>query len=212
VTLHLDHGSPEVVLQALELGFTSAMFDGGDLPYEENVRLTRALCQAAHRAGAAFEAELGEVPRLGISGAPAILTAPQQAAEFVARTGVDALAVSLGSVHAMQRKEAELDLDRLEAIRAVVDVPLVLHGSSGVTDSSLLEGIQRGLCKVNVATQLNAAFSAAIRAHLAEHPGNVDPRKYLGPARLAMQAQVRERMDVFGVTGQAAHLWEEGRP
>lgn len=204
VVLHLDHGSAGDVLQALALGFTSVMFDGGDLPYEENVAQTRDLCAAAHEMGASFEAELGDVPRADVPGMETgALTDPEQAADFVTRTGVDALAISLGSVHALKQKEVSLDFDRLDRIRAAVCVPLVLHGSSGVLDESIREGIRRGLCKVNVATQLNGAFTRAVRCYLAEHPDDVDPRKYLAPARLSMKEQVKERMRFFGVSGKA---------
>jgi len=205
VVLHLDHGSYAEVLQALALGFTSVMFDGSDLPFEENIARTRELCSAAHEINACFEAELGEVPRAGIPGAEeGELTDPAQVAEFAGRTGVDALAVAIGSVHALKRKEVALDFARLDAIRAAVSVPLVLHGSSGVLDDSICAGIRRGLCKINVATQLNGAFTRAIREYLAEHPDDVDPRKYLALARLSMAEQVRERMRLFGVAGKAA--------
>lgn len=204
VVLHLDHGQETEIYQALALGFTSVMFDGSDLPFEENVTHTRTLCAAAHEAGACFEAELGEVPRAGLPEAPeGRLTDPDQVAEFVARTGVDALAVSVGSVHALKRKEVKLDFVLLNAIHARVNIPLVLHGASGVMDESICEGIRRGLCKVNVATQLNGVFSSALHSHLSDHPDEVDPRKYLGLARQAMQEQVRERMRLFGVSGKA---------
>lgn len=203
VTLHLDHGEEMEIYQALAVGFTSVMYDGSDLPLAENIAHTRALCAAAHEIGACFEAELGEVPRAGLPDAPeGRLTDPDQVAEFVASTGVDALAVSIGSVHALQRKEVMLDFTLLDAIHARVAVPLVLHGASGVMDESILAGIQRGLCKVNVATQLNGVFTGAVRGHLLQHPEDIDPRKYLGPARQAMLDQVCERMRLFGVSGK----------
>jgi fructose-bisphosphate aldolase, class II len=205
VVLHFDHGKQVDILQALGLGFTSVMFDGSELPFEENVARTRELCEAAHESGACFEAELGEVPRAGVPGMEeGELTDPEQVAEFVERTGVDALAVAVGSVHALKRKEVQLNFVLLDAIRAVVSVPLVLHGSSGVLDESICEGIQRGLCKVNVATQLNGSFTRAVRDYLQAHPDDVDPRKYLNPARHAMAEAVRERMRLFGVSGKAA--------
>lgn len=204
VILHFDHGNVTDILQALALGFTSVMFDGSDLPFEENVARTRELCEAAHECGACFEAELGEVPRSGIPGEEeGELTDPRQVAEFVERTGVDALAVAIGSVHALKHKEVALDFARLDAIRAAVGLPLVLHGSSGVLNESIQEGIRRGLCKVNVATQLNGAFTRAVREYLTAHPDDVDPRKYLAPARQQMVEQVRERMRFFGVAGKA---------
>ncbi len=203
VVLHLDHGGELDLIQALGLGFTSVMFDGSYLDFDENVRTTRRLCEIAHDAGAAFEAELGEVPRAGVPGEEeGELTDPAQVAEFAARTGVDALAVAVGSVHALKRKEVALDFERLNAIHAAVDVPLVLHGSSGVLDESISEGIRRGLCKINVATQLNGAFTRAVRDYLTGHPDDVDPRKYLAPARASMVELVRERMRLFGVSGK----------
>jgi fructose-bisphosphate aldolase, class II len=204
VVLHLDHGGEMDLLQALGLGFTSVMFDGSDLPFEENIATTKRLCEIAHEVGAAFEAELGEVPRAGVPGEEeGQLTDPAQVAEFAARTGVDALAVAVGSVHALKKKEVALDFTRLDAIHAAVSVPLVLHGSSGVLDTSICEGIRRGICKVNVATQLNGVFTQAVREHLAAHPDNVDPRKYLGQGRTRMVEQVRERMRLFGISGKA---------
>jgi fructose-bisphosphate aldolase class II len=205
VVLHLDHGGELDLLQALAMGFTSVMFDGSHLPFEENIQTTRRLCEIAHAAGAAFEAELGEVPRAGVPGEEeGELTDPAQVAEFARRTGVDALAVAVGSVHALKRKEVALDFERLDAIHAAVSVPLVLHGSSGVLDESVCEGIRRGLCKVNVATQLNGVFTLAVREYLDAHPEDVDPRKYLTPARERMIEVVRERMRLFGVSGKAA--------
>ncbi len=203
--LHLDHGTQTEVFQALALGFNSVMFDGSELPFEENIACTRELCSAAHEMKASFEAELGEVPRLGEAGMPAgELTDPALVAEFAGRTGIDALAISIGSVHALKRKEVALDFARLDAIHAAIDVPLVLHGSSGVLDDSVREGIRRGLCKVNVATQLNGAFTRATREYLAAHPDEVDPRRYLVQARAGMAEEVRERMRLFGVSGKAA--------
>jgi len=205
VILHLDHGRESEVLQALALGFTSVMFDGSELPFEENIARTRELCETAHSMGAAFEAGFGEVGRAGVPGMEeGELTDPSRVAEFAARTMPDALAIAIGSVHALKRKEVSLDFALLDAIRAVVEAPLVLHGSSGVLDDSICEGIRRGLCKINVATQLNGAFTRSIREYLTAHPDDVDPRKYLGPAREAMMEQVRERMRMFGVSGRAA--------
>ena len=207
VVLHLDHGSEAEVLQAAALGFTSAMFDGGELPFEENVQVTRSLCEAAHAAGMTLEAEIGEVARLNPGGAPADdgeLTDPVLAAEFAKRTGVDALAIALGSIHGGKKKDIELDLVRLCTIRSLVSLPLVLHGSSGVTDANIRQGIELGLCKVNVATQLNQAFTAAVRTRLAEKPDEVDPRPYLRLATAQMQAVVQERLRFFGVSQKAA--------
>ncbi len=206
VALHLDHANETEVLQAMSLGFTSVMFDGGDLPLEENLAVTQKLREIAHSAGIFIEAEVGAVPRINVSGevtGDTELTDPDHAAAFARAAGVDALAIAIGSVHSVTEKQVLLDLERLKAIRAVVDIPLVLHGSSGVTDSHIGEGIRLGLCKVNVATQLNKGFTGMVRDKLAESPANVDPRRYLGPAREAMIAGVRERLRFFGAAGKA---------
>ena len=206
VSLHLDHGTEEDVLRALGLGFTSVMFDAGDLPLAENITITHRLAAAAHACGACMEAEVGEVPRVGISASMdphAGLTRPEEAAEFWRAAGVDTLAVALGSVHAGKAKTAELDLERLHAIRAQVNGPLVLHGSSGVTDASLAAGIAGGLAKVNFATQLSQGFTTAVRRVLSEDPQEVDLRKYLGPGRDGVVAVVRERIRTLGAAGKA---------
>lgn len=205
ISLHLDHANEHEVRDALALGFTSVMFDGGDLPVDENIARTTSLRTLAHSLDACLEAELGEVPRADIpeqaQTAPEF-TRPDEAARFVRETRVDALAVSLGSVHAVREKSKGLDLDRLSAIRAAVDVPLVLHGSSGVTDDHIRQGILLGLCKINVATQLNQAFTGGVRRVL-DDASQIDPRRYLGPARDAMVEQVRERIRFFGSSGKA---------
>lgn len=204
--LHLDHGLYHEVLWAIGLGFDSVMFDGGDLPLEENIRQTRTLCQLAHDSGIAFEAELGEVPKPGGSQHEELgeLTDPSLAAVFVAETGIDSLAVAVGSVHGGEKKSVRLDLALLQEIADQVKVPLVLHGSSGVVDADLQASIQAGICKVNTATQSNVAFSGAVQQFLQAHPAASDPRKYLQPGREAMVAAVRERIQVIGASGKAA--------
>ncbi len=206
IGLHLDHASENEAAEAIALGFTSVMFDGGELRFAQNIEQTIKVRDIAHAAGVCLEAEVGEVPRADSRGrvnGEAILTSPAAAAEFVKATGVDLLAVALGSVHAIKRKEVPIDLDRLQAIRSAVDVPLVLHGSSGVTDEHIAKGIKLGLCKVNVATQFSQAFTASVRATLAADPQEVDPRRYLGPAREAMTARARERIQLFCASGKA---------
>ncbi len=206
IALHLDHGTEVEVLQALALDFTSVMFDGDGYPFEENVSVTRRLSEAAHLVGACMEAELGEVPKPDgkeFDKTAIALTQPEEAAQFAQATGIDALAVALGSVHGLKTKQISLDLDRLSAIRNSVSIPLVLHGSSGVSDKDIKQGIALGLCKVNVATQLNQAFTGAIRTVLEKDAGVVDPRKYLAPGRDAQIEIVRERIRFFGASGKA---------
>ncbi|MCZ7669360.1 MAG: class II fructose-bisphosphate aldolase family protein [Chloroflexi bacterium] len=209
VSLHLDHANEQEVLQAIALGFTSVMFDGDGLPFAENVAITRRLCQVAHSRGVCMEAEIGEVPKpddaafdlAGIS-----LTTSDEAEQFVNATGIDLLAIALGSVHGLKDKSVSLDLGRLQAIRARVDTPLVLHGSSGVKDEDIARGIKLGLAKVNIATQLNKAFTGAVREVLSADAELVDPRKYLGPGRDAQMEVVRERLRFVGAAGKAGEV------
>ena len=206
IALHLDHGTEREVLQAIALGFTSVMFDGDGLLFEENTTVTKRLCEAAHSVGACMEAEVGEVPKPDgkeFDESAIALTQPEEAAQFADATGVDTLAVALGSVHGLTTKQIKLDLPRLEAIRQRVSIPLVLHGSSGVSDQDIKQGISMGLCKINVATQLSQAFTGAIRNVLNADLELVDPRKYLVAGRDAQIKIVRERIRFFGASGKA---------
>lgn len=206
IALHLDHANETEVVQAIALGFTSVMFDGGDLPFAENIAVTQRLRALAHENQVALEAEVSAVPkpdRAGKLDHAIEITAVEDAVEFARATQVDNLAIALGSVHAGKRKTVALDLERLREIRAAVDTPLVLHGSSGVLDEHIAQSIQLGIVKVNVATQLNQAFTQAIRATLDADANETDPRKYLSPARAAMVERVRERIRFFGASGRA---------
>ena len=209
IALHLDHGTHNEVLQAIATGFTSVMFDGGDLPFEENVAVTQRLYTIANSVNVHFEAELGAVPRADRNEKmdhANSLTLPEDAAQFSRETGIDALAIAIGSVHAIRHKHIHLDLERLKEISAVVHIPLVLHGASGVTDEDILASIELGICKVNTATQLTQAFTGAVAGKLTNDPDEVDPRKYLGPAREAMKERVRERIRFLRLTNRAADL------
>jgi fructose-bisphosphate aldolase, class II len=206
LALHLDHGTESEVLQAIALGFTSVMFDGDGLSFEENISITKRLCGAAHSIGICMEAEVGEVPKpdgKAYDESAIVLTQPDEAAQFASATGIDTLAVALGSVHGLKTKQISLDLARLDAIRNRVSVPLVLHGSSGVSDNDIKQGISKGLCKVNVATQLAQAFTGAIRGVLNKDSELVDPRKYLDAGRNAQIEIVRERIRFLSSSGKA---------
>jgi fructose-bisphosphate aldolase class II len=206
IALHLDHGTESEVLQAIALGFTSVMFDGDELSFEENTSITKRLCEAVHSLGICMEAEVGEVPKpdgKDFDEAAIALTEPDEAVQFATSTGIDMLAVALGSVHGLKTKKISLDLDRLKLIRERVSIPLVLHGSSGVSDTDIMQGISIGLCKVNVATQLAQAFTGAIRDVLNKDSELVDPRKYLIAGRNAQIEIVRERIRFFGASGKA---------
>jgi len=208
VVLHLDHGTSfEQNMLCLWAGFTSLMYDGSKEPYEVNIATTRRIVEIAHICGLPVEAELGRV--LQSADGPSrrevqeALTDPEQAAEFVAETGVDSLAVAVGSVHGMREQEARLDVERIAALREKVPVPLVLHGSSGVEEESLRQAIQAGICKINVATHLNQAFTRGLRESLARMPEEVDPRNFLSAAREEVVQPVREKIRLFGSSGVA---------
>ncbi|MFR9674290.1 class II fructose-bisphosphate aldolase [Streptomyces sp. TR02-1] len=196
VGLHLDHVTEGSLLrQAPACGFSSVMFDAAHLPYEENVAATRDAATWAHGQGLWLEAELGEVGGKDGSGpldahAPGARTDPEEAARYVAATGVDALAVAIGSSHAMTSRDARLDHDLLARLRARLDVPLVLHGSSGVPDDELARALAGGIAKVNIGTALNVAMTGAVRERLSGDARVVDPRRYLGDGRSAMTATV----------------------
>lgn len=191
VGLHLDHAeSAELVEEAVELGFTSVMFDASRLDYADNVARTAEVTRRCHAAGVFVEAELGEIGGKDGAHAPGVRTDPGEAAPFVADTGVDALAVAVGSTHAMTSRDAALDEELITTLRDAVPVPLVLHGSSGVSDDGLARAVDAGMTKINVATHFNHVFTRAVRDYLAEHPDVVDTRKYLGVARAAMAEEV----------------------
>jgi fructose-bisphosphate aldolase class II len=206
IALHLDHGTESEVMQAMALGFTSVMFDGDGLTFEENISITKQLCEAAHSMGICMEAEVGEVPKPDgkeFDQSTIALTQPEEAAQFVNATGIDTLAVALGSVHGLTTKQISLNLECLAAIRKRVSIPLVLHGSSGVSDSDIERGVVMGLSKVNVATQLAQAYTGAVREVLNSDEELVDPRKYLSVGRSAQVEVVRERIRFFRASGKA---------
>jgi ketose-bisphosphate aldolase len=207
VVLHLDHGTDfDQNVRCLHAGFTSLMFDGSKLPYEENVAISKRICEIAHIAGIPVETELGCVLQAKDGVTPeeveAAMTDPDQAREFVERTGADSLAVAVGSVHAMKSRAASLDIPRIEAARQKAGVPLVLHGASGVKHESVAEAIEHGICKVNVATYLNQAFVQGMSEGFEKHPNEVDPRKYLSISRENVKEAVREKIRLFKSNGR----------
>ncbi|MCX5208445.1 class II fructose-bisphosphate aldolase [Kitasatospora sp. NBC_00240] len=198
VAVHLDHAeSTDLVREAVGLGFTSVMFDAAKLPYEENLAATREITAFCHSHGVWVEAELGEVGGKDGAHAPGVRTDPGEARDFVAATGVDALAVAVGSSHTMLTRDAVLDFALISHLREAVPVPLVLHGSSGVSDADLATAVQAGMTKVNISTHLNKIFTQAVREQLDGQAGVADPRKYLGPARAAVTAEVARLLSVL---------------
>ena len=204
VSVHLDHAeSVELVAEALDLGVDSVMVDASKLPDEANRALTAAVTAMCHRRGVVVEAELGEVGGKDGVHAPGARTDPAAAAAFVADTGVDALAVAVGSSHAMTTRTASLDFELISRIRERVPVPLVLHGSSGVPDADLARAVRAGMTKINVATLLNHVFTDSVRATLAGDQGLVDTRKYFKPARAAVADAVARLLGVLRDPGAA---------
>ncbi|MDR0592219.1 MAG: class II fructose-bisphosphate aldolase [Bifidobacteriaceae bacterium] len=197
VAVHLDHAeSFELIGQALDLGVDSVMYDGSKLPDAANRAATAAVAALARARGAWVEAELGEVGGKDGVHAPGARTDPGEAARFVAETGVDSLAVAVGSSHAMTERSAKLDFGLIAAIRAAVPVPLVLHGSSGVPEADLAAAIRAGMTKINIATLLSQTFTGRVRSALAGDPALVDTRKYFAPAREAVASAVAKLLGV----------------
>ncbi|WP_040696454.1 class II fructose-bisphosphate aldolase [Nocardia vinacea] len=198
IAVHLDHATSfELIRTAVDLGIRSVMYDGSTLDYAENVAATADIVRWCHDRDVFVEAELGEVGGKDGAHAPGVRTDPDEAVEFVATTGVDALAVAVGSSHAMQTRTAALDNDLIARLAAKVPVPLVLHGSSGVPDAGLRAAVEHGMTKINIATRLNVLATEAIRAALADDVTIADPRRYLKPARDAIQVEVEHLLRVL---------------
>ena len=186
VVVHLDHAEDvTLVEEAVRLGLTSVMYDGSRLSDDANRATTRRIAELCHASGVSVEAELGEIGGKDGVHAPGVRTDPTDAAGFVAETGVDALAVAVGSSHAMTDRTAQLDTGLIATLRDSVPVPLVLHGSSGVPDDGLVAAVRAGMTKVNIATHLNQVFTRAMLERLEQSP-TVDTRQYLGAARAAV--------------------------
>ena len=206
--VHLDHG-PDfgTVVLCLRHGFSSVMRDASKLPFDENVAEIRKVVEAAHAVGVPVEAELGRLvgveDHVVVTEREQAMTDPNEAAEFVKATGCDSLAVAIGNAHGFYKGEPNLDFDRLQAIRDSVDVPLVLHGASGIADHQIRTAVGIGVSKINIDTELRYAFATTVRQVLAEQPDQIDPRKILGPATDAMQAVVERKIELFGSAGKA---------
>lgn len=223
IALHLDHGEDfEICKKCVDDGFTSVMIDGSKYDFEENIRLTKQVVEYAHDKGVVVEAELGKLAgiedNVKVDARSATFTDPDEAAEFVERTGVDSLAIAIGTSHGAYKFKGEpyLDFDRLKKIHSLIpDTPLVLHGAStvlpefvkkcnefggnipgaqGVPEEMIREATKYGICKVNIDTDLRLAMTAEIRKYMAENPADFDPRKYLGPARSAIQSMVQHKI------------------
>lgn len=208
VALHLDHGRDlELIEKCVQAGFTSIMYDGSHLPLKENAAITSKLMDSSLRAGFTVEAELGRISgteeKISVTEKEAFFTDPEEARYFVSLTGVDALAVSIGTAHGHYRGEPKLDFERLSKIRSLISTPIVLHGSSGVPEEAIREAIKRGARKINTDTDIREAFIGAIRRELTNNPVEIDPRKILGPAREDAMELIRKKMRLLGSSGKA---------
>lgn len=208
VALHLDHGTDfEQVVKCIRSGFSSVMYDGSKLPLEENIAMTKKVLEIARPIEVSVEAELGKIggteDDIHVSEKEAMYTDPEEARYFVEQTGVESLAIAIGTAHGQYKGEPRLDFERLAQIKSLVKIPIVLHGSSGVPDESLRKAIKLGVCKVNIDTNIREALVWTMRKVMAENPAEIDPRKILGPAREAVVEIIREKTRVFGSSGQA---------
>ena len=230
IVMHLDHGEDfETAAKCIDAGFTSVMIDGSFLKFDENVAVTKRVVNVAHPKGVSVEAELGKlagVEERSVAEKEAILTDPETAVEFVEKTGVDTLAVAIGTSHGAYKfkSEAKLDLERLKTISEKISVPLVLHGASsvpqwivekankygaelsgakGIPEEQIKKAISLGIAKINIDTDLRLAFTATVREVLTNSPKNFDPRKILGPAKDAMKEVAKGKMQLFGSAGKA---------
>ena len=230
VAMHLDHGGDfETATKCIDAGFSSVMIDGSFLSFEENVAVTKRVVSVAHPKGVSVEAELGKlagVEERSVAEKDAILTDPEAAVDFVEKTGVDTLAVAIGTSHGAYKfkSEAKLDLERLKVISEKISIPLVLHGASsvpqwivekaneygaelsgakGIPEDQYRKAIPLGIAKINIDTDLRLAFTATVREVLTKSRKNFDPRKILGPARDAMKEVAKGKMRLFGSSGKA---------
>lgn len=208
VAIHLDHGTDfNQVMLCIRYGFTSIMIDGSKFDLDTNIDITNKVIEVSHAVGVSVEAELGKIggteDDVTVAEKDATFTDPKEAKEFVDRTNVDSLAIAVGTAHGVYQGEPKLDFDRIKAIKEIVNIPLVLHGSSGVPDEAIKQAVSLGINKINIDTDLRIAFATAIKDFLKENPDEIDPRKLIKPAKDAMKERIKEKMYLFGSAGRA---------
>lgn len=208
VCLHLDHGTTyETIISCIRHGWTSVMIDGSHHTLEENIAVTKEIVKIAHAAGVSVEAELGRLSgvedQISVSEMDAIYTNPQEAEIFVRETGIDSLAIAIGTAHGKYKGEPRLDFDRLDKIKKLLNIPIVLHGASGVPKDSLLRAVKLGVNKINIDTDVRQAFTDGVRSVIDGKPEEFDPRKICGPAKKLMTEVVIGKMKMFGSCGKA---------
>ncbi|KXB65045.1 fructose-1,6-bisphosphate aldolase, class II [Aedoeadaptatus coxii] len=208
MALHLDHGTDfDEIMKCIRNGFTSVMIDASKHELEENIRLTKEIVRIAHSVGVSVEAELGKIggteDHIVVSESEATYTDPEEARIFVEETGVDSLAIAVGTAHGVYKGEPKVDIERIKEIDRVVSVPLVLHGSSGVPYDTLENAVKAGIRKINIDTDIRASFATSVKEFVEANPSEIDPRKILKPARARMADTVKEKIKVFGSDGKA---------
>lgn len=208
VAIHLDHGTDfDQVMLCIRNGFTSVMVDGSRFPLEENIELTKKVVEIAHAVGVSVEAELGKIggteDHIKVDEKDATMTDPDEALRFAKETDVDYLAIAVGTAHGVYKGKPELDFDRIKTIKKMINMPLVLHGSSGVSYDDIEKAVSLGINKINIDTDVRMAFADAIKEFIKENPDEIDPRNILKPARANMSKIVAEKMRVFGSAGRA---------
>lgn len=208
VALHLDHGSSfETIMKCIRNGYSSVMIDGSHYPFEENIELSRKVVEAAHAVGVSVEAELGQLggveDDISVDEEDATFTDPEQAVEFVEKTGVDALAIAIGTAHGVYSGDPKLDFERLKSIKEKIKIPVVLHGASGVSETDVKKAVSLGVNKVNINTDFQQVFNAKIREIFSADPDVYDPRKFCGPGRDAIKKEVINKIELLGSKGKA---------
>ena len=208
IAIHLDHFEDvDSIKHYVDIGFKSTMIDASHENYENNIKIVKEVVSYAHKFDATVEAELGRLggqeDDLVVDEKDTMYTNPEQAKDFVEKTGIDSLAVAIGTAHGLYKGKAKLDFDRLKEIREKVDIPLVLHGASDVPDELVKKAISLGICKVNVATDLKIPFSDAVKKYFIDNPTANDPRKYMTPGKEAMKAIVKHKIMVCGSNNRA---------
>lgn len=208
VALHLDHGTDfDNLVRCIANGWTSVMFDGSHFPLDENIRLTKEIVKIAHAAGVSTEAELGRLSgiedNISVSERDAIFTNPDEAKTFVEQTEIDYLAIAIGTAHGKYKGEPKLDFDRLKTIKSMLNIPLVLHGASGISEDAIKKAISLGINKINIDTDVRQAFTDGVKSAFEKNPDVFDPRKICGPAKEKMKDVVKNKMRLFGCSGRA---------
>lgn len=208
VAIHLDHGTDfKQIMLCLRNGFTSVMIDASHYELEENIRKTRQIIEMAHAVGVSVEAELGKIggteDDITVDEKDATYTDPDEAEKFVNETQVDYLAIAVGTAHGPYKGEPKLDFNRIKELKARLDMPLVLHGSSGVPEESIRKAVSLGINKINIDTDIRMAFHQAVKTFVKDNPDVYDPRKIVGPAKIAMKEVIMEKMKMFGSENKA---------